>query len=537
MKRRASITKRGAYLDESWLAQYNVPEVGRFHHVGTAYKVGFSSMLANRRSHRRIRFDGTAYLGAHAFRLAAAAVLALLAFALLLLADAAGTVPAPLSPLPAVAVHSQPKATATNTPTVEATATATSTVATPPPSISVVSPVSGSGPVGAHITVQGTNFTGSSVTLFGSTEHDCSVKRGTLAAVAPSGGNVNATFVWPVSFPVGTYYICAGGMTTSSAKYQVLSASPPTLSLSTLSVETGQPLTIVGKNFVGLAAGAGITLTENSARSGSSGLPSNAVVDSSGSFSVTWMVQGPQTGSVTIKAYGGFQGSAPAVLQASASVTIQPAATVTPTPIASPSAVPTAVTSIGTPSSPSSQTGNSFGLIVLLVIGIIISLLVIIGIVAYLILRRQEPDDGRKGPVQNPMYPGTGGFGGNDSYADATVRLPSWGSNGHGGTIFPTGQRALPPMQGQVSQWEEQDEQPGPDWQPRPMSGYYPEFGSSEQLPETPTRYGTAYDQRNRRRAPKDPWNDPPGMPPVDDDNQWPDLGGDTFGPRGGSDW
>ena len=483
-------------------------------------------MLATR---RRVRLKAIVNFRTHAFRLAASVVLALVAFALFLLADASGSVPALLSPLHAVAVHSQFRATPTDT----TTPSATSTVAAAPPSITLVSPASGSGPVGAHVTIHGSNFTGSSAVLFGSSQSSCTPSLGTLATVDTSGGSVSKTFIWPVSFAVGTYYICTDGMTASTASFQVLTSLPPTLSLSALSVDIGQALTIQGRNFAGLAAGAAVSLTESASPGGGSESPqtlsANGVVDSNGAFSVTWTVQGPETGPVTITAYAGFEGSSPAVLQASASLTIQPAATATATIAPSPTAVATTAPVGGatSPSPPSSaNTTNAMGLIILLVAGIIISMLVILGIVVYLILRRRTPENGGG---QNPSYQGNNSYG---SYDDPTIHLPSpqWGPSA---TLSSTGQYAWPQASGLVSKWEDPDELPGPDWQPRPMSGYYPEYG------------GSAFDRSTRPQAPADPWRDQQGRydsypaedqswqdegAPHPDDDQWPDLGGDTWG-------
>src|SRR5215469_1924881 len=116
-------------------------------------------MLASRRRQQR-RLLNTFEFGAHAFRLLIAAALALAVFALLLLADATGTTPGLLSPLHAIQVHSRSKDPPT--PTSTEGATPTNTIAAPPPSVTLVSPSSRQGPVGAHVTIQGANFAGNS---------------------------------------------------------------------------------------------------------------------------------------------------------------------------------------------------------------------------------------------------------------------------------------------------------------------------------------------------------------------------------------
>src|SRR5215469_5378939 len=325
-------------------------------------------MLASRRRQQR-RLLNTSNFGAHAYRLLIAAALTLAVSALVLLVDATGAVPAPQ-------VYSRPgPGNPSPTATSPASATPTNTVPATPPSISLMSPSSDQGPVGAHVTIQGSNFTGSSPSIFASLQPDCSQSSGALPVSATiSGGSFTTTFVWPSSFHVGIYYICAAGMSGSNAVYQVLSTSPPALSLSTLSVEIGQPLTIQGSNFVGLPAGASISFTEVSGGQQPVLLQVNPpVVDSTGSFSVTWTVQqGLTTGTATIKASAGAEGSSPAVLQASAAVTIQAAATVTATVAVSPT--------VGQGENIHNQSSNgSIILIILLITGILIAMAVIVG--------------------------------------------------------------------------------------------------------------------------------------------------------------
>jgi hypothetical protein len=237
-------------------------------------------------------------------------------FAFLLLADATGALPGAISPLHALSVQANQANQATHLGALAPpsnTPTATSTVPTSPPSITLVSPNSGIGPDGAHVTVQGANFTGGNAQLFGSSQPDCSNNSGALATVGVSNGNIRATFIWPLSYAPGTYFICTNGMSNSSASYQVLTTSSPALSLSSLSVAMGTQLTIQGSSFVGFPPGTSVTLTENSSHINGAKpriLPVNAQLDGNGNFNVSWTVDGSYTGNVTIKASAGAENSA-----------------------------------------------------------------------------------------------------------------------------------------------------------------------------------------------------------------------------------
>jgi hypothetical protein len=506
----------------------------------------FQTMLASRQRQQH-RLLNTFGFGAHAFRLLIAAALALAVFALLLLADATGAMPGLLSPLHAIQVQSKPGDTPT--PTTGEGVTPTSTVAGPPPSITLVSPSTAQGPVGAHVTIRGSNFASGSPGIFASEQADCSQSSGALPVNDnTSAGSFTATFVWPATYPVGVYYICTAGMSNSTAVYQVLSASPPALSLSTLTVQIGQPLTIQGTNFVGLPNNAtAVTFTEAGGGQPPVTLPGNATVDSGGNFNVTWTVQGPTTGIVTIKAFADSEGGAPAVLQASATVTIQATATATATVATSPTAQATIAGGAGGTGS-SNGSGGSIVLIIFLIIGILIAIGIIVGIVIYLTVRRRGPTAGQG---QTPGYNDYNGYGGYGSYGDTTLQSPSqYPPGAPDGGFSGAGQFGWPQVGGQVSQWEDIDSQPGPDWQPRPMSGYYPSYNDS-----TPSQRGSSpFGQRSQPQSPVDPWNDPPPPParygsyprgnsgyrgepgpPNPDDDQWPDLDNNGYSgdPRG----
>lgn len=480
-------------------------------------------------------------------RLLIAATLALLASSLLLLADAAGAVPAsllPHTPLHARTAHALANAAATSLPTNTATPA-------PPPQVPVIrlaSPSSAQGPVGAHISISGHDFSGSTATIYASSNSDCNGSQGTLTTPSLSNGSFGTTtFIWPTNLNPGTWYICADHLTSGAPAYQVVGSGPPTLSLSVATASPGDSVTITGSNFVGYSSGTTISITESSGGTPLT-LP-GATLGPDGSFSVPETLSKSIVGNnVTINAYSPAEAGAPPVLQASASLTVQ-GLTPTPTVIVTPT-----VSTIGGPTSTGAdtnkQSGNA-GLIVLLIVGIVLALLVILGVVAYLVLR------GRSGgePGSGGEYGGGSGFGGAPGYSQgATGRHPQVNQFGHPSAFDTPNAYTEPyaaPSVGGVSQWDEPETTPGPDWQPRPMTGYGlgndPQGDSVGQYadypvgaPQQPARPG-AY-------PPVDPWDTPsnqanqpgrstaPGYPPNSS------LGGATgrtraTGPTGQGGW
>ncbi len=438
-------------------------------------------------------------------RLRATLPLALGACALLLLALAAfslGT-PAPARGHALISVIAQaPSLSPTASPSVTTTPTATAGT------ISLVSPSYGSGPAGAHITVSGTGFSGTAITLKAASHADCTSPQATLDHVSLTGGAFsNHTFIWPSTLPNGTYSICADG-TTSGPAYQQLASSAPALSLSSPSVSQESQLIISGSNFVGLPAGSSIQL---SAQQGSAKTTiSPAVIDASGQFTQPWTVDFSQTGTVLIVAQSAPEGSAPPVLQATASVNILPPATATAS--ATVSATPTTAAGgigVGTPGNSGSNGGGGAGLVLLLVL-VLVVLLVGGGAAAFFLLRRRTSGPQAPYPASVGAYPRYSPYGSPPQAGwDATTgRLSGAG---------PTGQYGAPGMGtygepggyapgsiGGVSQWDEPTQEfgdePGPGWQPRPMTGYgnYPgEYG----LPQETAPGGSPY-----APAPADPW-------------------------------
>ena len=463
--------------------------------------------------------------------LLALAVAGMLAGPVAFLTPAAGA--APFVPPTTTPTKTPTTAPPTNTPT----NTATATPATPP-TIALVSPQSGAGPVGAYITISGNNFSGTSATIFAAAHADCGASQGTLTTVSVSGGAISKAFLWPTSLNNGTYYICASGITSGAPSYQVLAATPPTLSLSAPSIPLGQTLTINGSSFVGLPSGGQVILSEVDGR-GHTVTILQVAVGTDGAFSTPWTVAG-NTGNMTISAASQQEiGAQRPVLQAAAQVVVQAAGTATVTVTAAPTA-----TVVGGASPSTQQPGDNTGL-VLLVIGLILLLAVLLGIAAFLMLRQRNGPDG-----DDPS--GTGGYapGEYPGYAarnretakvpqiGMTGRQSAAGQYGRSGFYDPSGGFAGG-QAGGVSRWEEQEPLPGPDWQPRPMSGHpqdYEPTGLQSSGFDPNAGWGGYDDGPTNRGGGMPRANDYPSLeyPPVD---PWGNAGGGTQPSAGGDPW
>ncbi|WIG58490.1 MAG: hypothetical protein OJF49_001236 [Ktedonobacterales bacterium] len=403
----------------------------------------------------------------------------------------------------------QPQDSPTATPTTPSPTDTPVPTSTPNPGqLTLVSPSSAAGPAGAHITLSGSGFSGSSVAVFASNQANCGSNKKSLASIGLSGGAfTNASFVWP-AFPSGRYYICAPGMSSGAPSYQEMTDKSPTLSLSTSSVQQGSLLTITGTNFVGLPGGSQIMLQASQGAT-QTALSPNAVVGGDGSFSLPWTVNIPATGNILITAMSAPEGTAQPVLQASVSLTIGVAATATITVTESPTVAPTAATGIGGQTDHTKGSGG--GALLLLVAVIVFLLLAILGIVAFLMLRGRNPQDPQHG--SDPGYGGYGGYGGSGPYGamptgrySAPGQAAQYGQTGFYGAPDPYAGASV----GAVSQWDSTQEQPGPDWQPRPMTGYQqpydqPGYGPPDyQQPgwDATGAYTGAY-------PPADPWANP----------------------------
>lgn len=409
-------------------------------------------------------------------------------------------------------------------------------------SLTLVSPSSGQGPVGAHVTVSGSGWSGGSVAV-GAAQSAANCASGTTWAAtfttqAASGGSFTATFTWPSSLSSGTYALCAapaqgngpaaaGGV--AGQTYTVKSPQPPALTLSTFNAKVGQTVTINGANFVGVS-NVNISIVQNDA----STLITTVSPDGNGNFATQYQPNPNNVGSAKITASSEPDGNAPPALTAQASLVVGAAPTATPSPSPSPSPSPTAeatpTSAVVTPP-PNKQSGGG-GLIILLIVGIVLSLLVIIGAVAFLLLRQ------RGGPEQQG-YPGGqggpgggyGGYGGTGTgYGPAqTGRYSTSGTYGRSG-MYDVPEPYNGPQVGGVAQWDEPEPQPGADWQPRPMSGARSRYDDPNYAPYPTTGYPTSgYPQGGG------PGESVPA--PVPDYYGPPDPWANTTGAYGGDAW
>ena len=406
--------------------------------------------------------------------------------------------------------------------------------AAPTGTVTIVSPSSGQGPVGATVTVNGSGWVGASQVSIGvATSTTACANTGTWSATvgqaAPaSDGSFTKSFIWPAALGknANPYYVCAGEASlvyvASTNTYTVLSNQPPVLTLSTLDIQAGKPVTITGSNFYGAPSGNSIRVSING------NLVQSVAADGQGTFAVTYTTAPRDVGNATVTASSPSEGGAPPALTASASLVVQAAPTVTATVSASPSAsvavTPTVAQTVTVGGSAASNGGSSpgnsssNGLLLGLVIASIIALAVIAGLIAFVIMRRRN---GSAPAYLDPYsgYAGSGYNSGPQHYGPGTDRynaLPPFARSGPYDVTDPIAHGSL----GGVSQWDEPDPTPGPDWQPRPMSGrrdpvtggyfddqetYLPPTGVRS--PAGPGAFG-----------PADPWatDDGYGLPPGD---------------------
>ena len=414
------------------------------------------------------------------------------------------------------------------------------------PSLTLVSPTSGQGPVGAHVTVSGNNWSTSSVSIGAAQSASACASSSswqtTFGTQQVSGSSFTYTFIWPSSLSSGQYYLCAIDASGSSSAtpttqagisadqpFSVRSGSPPALSLSTAFAQAGRPVTITGTNFFGAPSGASVSVLLLS--NGNATTIGQASPGGDGKFTLQYTPSPSTQGNVTIQAQSASEGGAPPALQASVSLSIAPPpsptattqATATPTNTVAPVVTPTT-----TGATPGDQNSGNTGLIILLVVAIGLVLLGLLGLVAFLLLRRRSdggPDSAYGYDPQNPQ--GYGGYGQGDSrhMQGVTGRYPQqpgfFGPNDEYGDQgpYPT------PPPGRVSQWDAPPAEPGPDWQPRPMTGN--RRGSDNPAPygpDAPTRtepaqepyppQGDPWEQGETANwdGPPDPWASPPGQ-------------------------
>lgn len=396
-----------------------------------------------------------------------------------------------------------PADTSTPTATDTATATATATqVAQTPASLTLVSPSSGSGPVGAQLTISGTNWSAGSVALGAVSAGSSCGQTGSWVASFPagnaSGGAFTVSFIWPVSLSDSAYNICAanGSGQVAYVGYRVQSSAPPVLSLSNGSVHVGASVTVTGNNFftsqpifINLQTGAGTTRTLGT-----------ATADGNGTFSYAYTAIPVDVGSLTVIAVTQQEGQAPPAIQAQANLNVLAALTPTATITLTPSSTKNAPVVV--PSGGQQSGGGSGALIVALVAIMALILAVIVGVFAFLLMRRKNDENSPANAGWGSSY-GAGGSGAGWSPSYSAPNLP-----------FPDDVTQQAPSGG-VGLWDDEPDGPGPDWHGKSYGGTRPRIPTVE-MPHggQPRQPSWPSDSRGYPSEPQQPLTPPTGMMP-----------------------
>jgi hypothetical protein len=344
--------------------------------------------------------------------------------------------------------------------------------ATPiPPTLALVSPSSGQGPVGARITLAGAHWTASSVTIGAALTANCDTPSSweqALGFVTPNpSGALDYSFIWPAALPpVGTpYTICAlaTGLAPASVTYQVRSALPPTLSLSDVVVAPDQSVTVNGANFIG-SPSVDINLIGPSGAKRALGKQAPAA---DGSFSFSYTPKTSDLGLMTLTATSPVEGGALPALEASVTVNVQSALTptTTPRPTFTPISAPTK-----TPGGTITPAPPSLDVRAALIVALTLALLALAGSAFVLFFRlraereREEELARRARTRRLPVAAGKIG----DLESDTDPSMLATGEH-------LTTRRFAVANDEDDGGWND-DEGPGPDWQPRPMTGSMPIF-------------------------------------------------------------
>lgn len=407
-------------------------------------------------------------------------------------------------------VYGAPSAAKDDSPTPTPSATATSTAI--PPTLTLAVPVSGQGPVGAHITITGSNWSTSDV-LVGAAAPGvpCANQGGwsqTFGQVRPgSDQRIVYTFDWPSSLGgSGTAYsICATNSAgTASAIYQVVTSTPPSLTVDPLTTNAGALVKVTGAGFVGSGD---ITLSVTDGQGKTRDLTTLSP-DSSGAFSLNYRPLPTDVGDEVLHAASKSttpQGMRPA-LQTDAKLHV--GAALTPTPETSPTA------QIVAPVTPSSGGGNTkIVLLVALVIGFLLAAVAVVGAIFYFVMRnRKRPDDGAGyEPAYgggNPGFGATGAYGApyGDRYQDNGYTGYGPGAGGMGGAGvggWDTTTQGYAPQPGY-------SEEPDPNWRGRPMTGQWRASQDYDDAPyDNRGNYGNYGPDDSGQYPPDDPWGAP----------------------------
>ncbi len=313
------------------------------------------------------------------------------------------------------------------------------------------------GPVGEKAIVHGANFLPNIqiniILALGNSNGNPSLCKAPVATVGTvttsSSGTFLLSFTWPSQAGAvnSRYSVCSiSGSSGLPASYRdggpftVLSASPPSFSVSPNSIQSGSSITISGQNWVPpqqvtiSITGSSQLLNESQTSSGLN----------SGTFSITYTVpSSAQAGSYAVNVT-----ASNSVLRAGGqNLSIAIPATPTPTPTVTPSPSPTDTATVtatagpgGTPTNASSSggptnTGNSGSggpsLLILGILGaIMLVLLTSIGLIIYMVLHRSPQQQKR------PIIPGSAPSGKSAGGAFPTSRYPTAPNATPGGTSY-----------------------------------------------------------------------------------------------------
>jgi hypothetical protein len=317
---------------------------------------------------------------------------------------------------------------------------------------------------GAHWTVSGVTI---GVALAATDCDTPSSWEQTIGFVTPKPtGALDYSFTWPAALPpVGTpYAICAlaTALAPASVTYQVRSALPPTLSLSNAVVAPGQSVTVNGANFIG-APSVDVNLVDPAGAKRSLGKQTPAT---DGSFSFSYTPKPADLGLVTVTATSPAEGGALPALAASVTVNVQSAQapTVTPRPTFTPASAPTK-----TPGGTVAPSQPTLDLRAGLVVALTLALLALAGsaFVLYFRLRAERQREELAQRMRTRRLPVAAGRIG-DLESDTDPSMLATGEHR-------TTRRFAVAGNEEDDGWDE-DEGPGPDWQPRPMTGSMPIF-------------------------------------------------------------
>lgn len=253
------------------------------------------------------------------------------------------------------------------------------------------------GPVGAHVTVTGNQFTSGDAIQVGYATGNCAAGITIIAGASGtvgSGGTIKIPFTWPQT-AAGNYTLCAHDTTnghsySSPSPFQVTSPDPPTISVSG-SLQSSQPITVTGAHF--LLPGGGTAEVRYGAENsnGCATAAGTSSIGADGSFSVTFNAPFESSNTTIVITAVDPQGSCGGqpTLDATTSVTVRaaPSPTPTPSPTAAPTATPGGQAALAFP--PSWPPSGPWTVVYCL-IGLLLLLLLLL--LALLLTRRRRKD-------------------------------------------------------------------------------------------------------------------------------------------------